>query len=92
MKIIIEIYYLEKISAITIFYSRENERSNSERCDFSIGTDFNYNNNANYLRIPIWKDYCDWSSQGLSLPPSDRLNSRRFGKYYSLEKLKVTNE
>jgi len=78
-----------KDKPITIFYSRENERSNSERCDFSIGTDFNYNNNANYLRIPIWKDYCDWSSQGLSLPPSDRLNSRRFGKYYSLEKLKL---
>lgn len=76
---------------ITIFYSRENERSNLELTDFSIGTDFNYEEDQNYLRIPVWKDYCDWSDQGLPKPLIGTLNSKRFGKFYPLKDLKNPN-
>lgn len=81
--------FFRRNKPITIFYSRENERRNFEKCDFSIGTDFNYDNNDNYLRIPIWKEYCDWSNHGLTVSPEDKLNARRFGQHYSIEKLRL---
>lgn len=76
-----------KYKPITLFYSMENLRSNFENSDFSISHDFNYDNDENYIRIPMWKECVDWSDVGLSLPPNGKLNSKRFGSYYSLEKL-----
>ena len=70
---------------ITLFYCRENERSSFEKTDYSIGSDFNYEKNENYLRIPIWKDYCDWSDFGIANSPLKTLNAIRFGEHYSIK-------
>ena len=70
---------------ITLFYCRENERSSFEKTDYSIGSDFNYEKNENYLRIPIWKDYCDWSDFGIANSHLKTLNAIRFGEHYSIK-------
>jgi hypothetical protein len=84
--------FFRKNKPITLFYSRENERSNLEETDFSVGTDFNYDDDKNYLRIPVWKDYCDWSEFGLSQPTNGKLNSKRFGEFYSINRLQKPSE
>lgn len=77
--------FFRKNKPITLFYSRENERSSFEKTDYSIGSDFNYEKNENYLRIPIWKDYCDWSDFGIANSPLKTLNALRFGEHYSIK-------
>ena len=77
--------FFRKNKPITLFYCRENERSSFEKTDYSIGSDFNYEKNENYLRIPIWKDYCDWSDFGLANSPLKTLNAIRFGEHYSIK-------
>ena len=42
--------------------------------------------NKNHLRFPIWKDFIDWSEEGLKRE-SSFLNGLRFGKLYSIDKL-----
>ncbi len=78
---------LRKEKPITVFYSRENNRKDYEKADFSITSDFNYENDPLYIRIPVWKDYCDWSEIGLEKSPINTLNAQRFGEHYSLKKL-----
>lgn len=79
--------FLRKHKPLTIFYSRENERIFDLSEDFKIGTDYNYANNEDYLRIPVWKDFIDWSHLGLSTSPLDTMNAIRFGSHYNLSDL-----
>jgi hypothetical protein len=73
-----------KNKPVTVFYCRENERNTFEKTDFSIGSDFNYEEDENYLRIPTWKDYCDWTDYGLESSTLQSLNSLRYGEHYSI--------
>lgn len=74
-----------KIKPITVFYSRENERIFDFHENFKIGTDYNYANYENYFRIPVWKDFIDWTGFNLIKSPNKTLNSIRYGDHYNLE-------
>ena len=79
--------FLRNYKPLTIFYSRENERIFDLPEDFKIGTDYNYPKNENYLRVPVWKDFIDWSHLNLIKSPINTLNARRFGDHYNLADL-----
>jgi hypothetical protein len=81
--------FFRKYKPLSIFYSRENERIFDKKENFKIGTDYNYFDDESYLRIPIWKDFIDWSHLELSACPITFLNARRFGSHYNL--LDLTN-
>ena len=70
--------YFRKDNPITVFYTSENSRRNSEDCDFNIVSDFNYDNNVNTLSMPNWKEYIDWEDYGINRP-KDVLNCKRLG-------------
>jgi len=72
-----------KNKPITLFYCGENERANQIESDYQISSDFNILEKKNYLRIPPWKEYIDWSHIGLK-KPKDVLNARRFGSHYRI--------
>jgi hypothetical protein len=73
-----------KKKKIILFYNVENERIDNTKYDYVIGSDFNYNNDENYLRIPTWKNYINWDHLGLRVSPLDTLNAVRFGNHYNL--------
>ena len=77
--------YFRKDNPITVFYTSENSRRNSEDCDFNIVSDFNYDNNVNTLSMPNWKEYIDWEDYGINRP-KDVLNCKRLG-FYKIEDL-----
>ena len=78
--------YFRKDNPITVFYTSENSRRNSEDCDFNIVSDFNYDNNVNTLSMPNWKEYIDWEDYGINRP-KDVLNCKRLGFFYKIEDL-----
>jgi hypothetical protein len=78
-----------KYQPLSIFYSRENERIFDKHENFKIGTDYNYFEDDNYLRIPIWKDFIDWTYLKIPACSTGVLNARRFGSHYNL--LDLTN-
>jgi len=74
-----------KQKPITIFYCHENVRSHLIKCDFSITSDFEFNN-IRHLRFPIWKENIDWSHEGIKRS-NDTFMIKRFGEFYNLKKL-----
>lgn len=78
--------YFKKEKPITIFYTSENSRRDSEDCDFSIVSDFNYDNHTKMLSMPNWKEYIDWEDYGI-IRPTNVLNSKRLGFFYKIEDL-----
>jgi hypothetical protein len=79
--------FFRKNKPINIFYNVENERINHDIYDYAIGSDFNYSGNDNYLRIPTWKNYIDWSHLDLKMSSINSLNAKRFGQHYKLEEM-----
>jgi len=55
------------------------------KADFYITMDFG-NTNPNHLRIPVWKEYIDWTDCGIIRENTE--HSLRFGEFYNLKKLK----
>ena len=75
-----------KYNPIKIYFSEEGylDNYNFEE-NFHITTLMGIKN-KNHLRFPIWKDFIDWSEEGLKRE-SSFLNGLRFGKLYSIDKL-----
>jgi hypothetical protein len=76
-----------KNKPVTILYLTEDERPFLTVADFRIGSDYNYSNNEKYIRIPVWKEYIDWSNLKLKKIPIDCLNAKRFGMHYDINEL-----
>lgn len=72
-----------KNTPIRIFYSTDNIRWNIIKSDFSISSDLGVQN-ENHLRFPVWKNFIDWSNNGIY---HENTNRKRFGGYYNIESL-----
>tara|TARA_Y100000591_G_C21720162_1_gene638290 strand:+ start:36 stop:1007 length:972 start_codon:yes stop_codon:yes gene_type:complete len=77
-------FFKIKNKKIILFYNVENERIDNTKYDFVIGSDFNYNNTDNYMRIPTWKNYINWDHLKLRVSSLNSLNAVRFGNHYNL--------
>ena len=78
--------FKRKYSPLKIYFSEEGYLHNYNFEDsFHITTLIGVEN-KNHLRFPIWKDFIDWSSEGLGRDNSF-LNGKRFGKLYSIDHL-----
>ena len=81
----LEIYLLNrKIKPLRVYLSAENYNFPDIKFDFSISSHMGINRDT-HLRYPLWKEYIDWSDQGIlrDLDPF----AKRFNAYYNIEDL-----
>ncbi len=79
----LDIYkFNRKFSPLRIFVSHEPYIPELIRYDFSISPHLAIDDDK-HLRIPSWKDYIDWSNQGI-FRDQGTLNSKRLGNFYDL--------
>ncbi len=79
----LDLYKIDrKFSPLRIFVSHEAYTPELIRYDFSISPHLAINDEK-HLRIPSWKDYIDWSHQGI-FRDQGTLNSKRLGNFYDL--------
>jgi hypothetical protein len=84
----IDIYSLRKYKPLRIFFSYEDVKPNDSltpNSEFSITSILGISD-ENHLRFPLWKEYIDWSKEGI-IRALGTLHSKRFGSYYDLEKM-----
>jgi len=82
----LDIYKISrKINPLRIFITHENYEPTSFKYDFSITPNLAISD-KNHLRFPSWIDYIDWSEYEI-YREKGTLNSKRFGEYYSQERL-----
>jgi len=74
-----------KKKLLTIFVSHENVRYHEVDANYYVTSDMGVFS-SNHLRIPAWKDYIDWSSEGF-VQSLNALNAKRYGSYYKIEEL-----
>ena len=72
-----------KFNPLRIFVSHEPYVPELIHYDFSVTPHLAIDDNK-HLRIPSWKDYIDWSNEGI-FRDQGTLNSKRLGKFYNLE-------
>jgi hypothetical protein len=83
----LDIYLLNrKIKPLRIFFSGENYEFPNVKFDFSISSHLGINR-KNHLRYPVWKEYIDWSEEGI-IRELD-IFAARFDKYYDKNKMLV---
>jgi hypothetical protein len=78
------IKFNRKTNPIKIFYSTENFRHDVIDADYYITSDLGIND-KNHLRMAPWKNYVDWSHEGVFREKS--LNAIRLGFFYKIEDL-----
>ena len=76
--------FTRKTNPVKIFFSTENFRHNIIDADYSITSDLGIND-KNHLRMAPWKNYVDWSHEGIFREKS--LNASRLGFFYKIEDL-----
>jgi hypothetical protein len=82
----IDIYSFNRnYKPLRVFISYENVRHNLIKSDYYITSDLGIED-KNHFRFPSWKDYIDWSHEGI-VRNNDTLNSRRFGFYWKMDDL-----
>ena len=77
--------FFRKIPPLTVFYSHENFREDSIKCDFSITDNLGVIKD-NHLRFPYWKENINWSEYKINRS-DDNLNFKRFGGQYCIDEL-----
>ena len=73
---------------LTIFFSTENYRYDNVIADFFLTGDFMQN--ENHLRIPIWKNYIEWTEYDINTEYKNNFydgHQSRVGEIYKLDKL-----
>ena len=73
---------------LTIFFSTENYRYDNVIADFFLTGDFMQN--ENHLRIPIWKNYIEWTQYDINTEYKNNFydgHQSRVGEIYKLDKL-----
>lgn len=81
----IDIYSLRQNNPIRIFLSAENIRHTQFKSDFFITPDLGVFDD-NHLRFPSWKDFVDWSSEGI-FRNNNHSHPYRFGSHYNIDDL-----
>ena len=82
----LDIYKINRnINPMRIFITHENYEATPFNYDYSITPNLGISD-KNHLRLPSWVDYIDWSEYDI-FRDNNTLNSKRFGEYYSQEKL-----
>jgi hypothetical protein len=80
----IEMYSCKrKYQPLKIFYNAENVRHNLLPADFYVTPDLGVFD-SNHFRFPSWKDYIDWSHEGI-VRDNNVLNAKRFGFFWNME-------
>ena len=74
-----------KYQPLKIFYNAENVRHNFLPADFYITPDMGVFDSSHF-RFPSWKDYIDWSHEGI-YRDNNVLNAKRFGFFWKQEDL-----
>jgi hypothetical protein len=74
-----------KFPPLRVFINMENIRHNLIESDFYWTPDLGVYD-QNHFRYPSWKDYIDWSKEGITRPVNT-LNSHRFGFYWNMDDL-----
>jgi len=86
----LDIYFLNrKIKPIRIFFSGENYQFPNVKFDFSISSNLGINRDT-HLRYPVWKEYIDWSKEGVTRKLDNF--AKRFETYYNIEELITPQE
>jgi hypothetical protein len=82
----LDMYSLRNYKPLRVFFSHENFGEQLiPKYDYSI-TFRRGLVNKKHLGSPIWKEYVDWSHEGIPRE-NGKLNSRRFGCYYNLDEM-----
>jgi hypothetical protein len=77
--------FKRKYQPLKIFYNAENIRHDFLKADFYITPDMGVFE-SEHLRFPSWKDYIDWSQEGI-FRENNVLNAKRFGFFWKQEDL-----